>query len=151
MTEKTMTETRSRWRSFRKDLLWPGIDDETSALDLARLGAVGGGCLVASLVVVLVLGHLFGDSLSAHAEPSQGYYLSQALRIALAGFLTWRVFRGEGRVASVVLLLWVLLAVSLKLASGELNVGWGLAWLFALLSLVHSVRGYRALGRLKPA
>lgn len=151
MTEKTMSKTRSRWPRFSKDVLWPEIDGESSALDLARLGTVGGVCLVASLVIVLLMGYLSSDSLAAQAVPSQSFYLSQAARIALAGFLTWRVFRGEGRVASQVLLVWVLLAVGLKLASGEVNVGWFFAWMFALLSLVHSVRGYEALRRLKPA
>lgn len=151
MDDSIKTETRSRWPRIRKDLVWPRIDNEATAFESARAGALGGGFMVVGLVIVLVLGHLASDPHAGQAGPGQDFYLSQAIRIAVAGFLTWRVFRGEGRFASVVLLIWVLLTVGLKFASGDLNIAWGLAWLVALLSIVHSVRGSWALRRLKPA
>ena len=151
MTDDSITETRSRWPRIRKELLWPRIDDEAAAFETARAGALGGMFMVAALAIVLVLGHLAAHPVGAEAGPAPSFYISQAIRIAVAGFLTWRVFRGEGRFASMFLLMWVLLAAGLKLSAGELNVAWGLAWLVALLSLVHSVRGSWALHRLKLA
>jgi hypothetical protein len=149
MTDFAMNTDHSS--TGRRNWLWPRFHDEASAFEAARAGALGGVLVVAALVLALAVGKLASGPYSADVEPLQSYYVAQAIRIAVAGFLTWRVFRGEGRFASIFLLLWVLVAVGLKFALGEMNVAWGIAWLLAIFSLVHSVRASWALRRLKLA
>jgi hypothetical protein len=132
-----------------KNWFWPKIDSDASALEAAKAGAVGGGLMLAGLVIGLALVHFSGDYELFNAADLQGFYINQAVQIALAAFLTWRVYTGKGRFASILLLIWIVVEVAMKLAAGQLNAGWGIMWFFAIMSLVHSVRGSWALRRFR--
>ena len=126
----------------KKNWLWPKIDDEATALDAAKAGAVGGGLMIIGLALPIIFFHMSGEHLVYDYETRAGLYISQGLQITVAAFLTWRVWRGKGRFASIVLLIWIITEVSLKLLAGQLNPGWMIMWFFAIFSLVHSVRGH---------
>jgi hypothetical protein len=128
-----------------KSWLWPKIDSEASAFEAAKGGAVGGGLMLAGLFIAIALVYFSGDYELFNAADLQTFYIYQAVQIGLAALLTWRVYTGKGRFASFLLLIWVVIEVALKLVAGQLNVGWGIMWFFAILSLVHSVRGSWAL------
>lgn len=101
--------------------------------------------MLAGLLFTLVLVHFSDNYDSFNAADLQTFYINQTVQIAIAAFLTWRVYTGMGRFASILLLVWIVIEVALKLASGQMNVGWGIMWFFAILSLFHSVRGSWAL------
>ena len=129
-------------KGAKKNSLWPEIVDAESALKSAKLGAIGGGVMIAGLILPLIFFVLSGDPVVFDYETASGFYISQGLQVALAAFLTWRMWAAKGRFASILLLIWVIVEVSLKLASGQLNVGWMIMWFFVILSLIHSVRGH---------
>lgn len=138
MAEATDTEKKKGW-------LWPKIDDEASAFESAKAGAVGGGLMIAGLLLALAVVHFSEDAAIYGWDDMQSFYIGQAVQIVLAAFLTWRVYTGKGRFASILLLIWVVAEVAMKAVAGQLNVGWSIMWFFAILSLVHSVRGSWAL------
>lgn len=136
----------------KKSWLWPKITDEASALEAAKAGSLGGGLLVAGLALALLMARSSGN-VPFGWDDIQSFYIEQTIQIAIALFLTWRVYTGKGRFASIILLIWILSELTFKLVSThmKMNGGWILMWCFAMLSLVHSARGSWALRRLKKA
>jgi hypothetical protein len=120
-----------------------------SALEAAKAGAVGGGVMVAGLLIGSAFVYFTGDVSLMGWEQAQNFYIGQGLQILLALFLTWRVYTGNGRFAAPLLLVWVVVEVGLKLVAGQLNIGWGIMWFFAILSLLHSVRGSWAVHKMR--
>ena len=130
----------------KKQRLWPKIEDDSIAMELAKGGKVGGLVMVASLIIAVLLVYFTGKTDIIDATSSEEFfYIVQGILIAIAAFLTWRVSIGRGLISSIVLLVWLIFEVSLKAVGGQLNAGWALAWFYAILTLVHSVRGHFAL------
>ncbi len=144
MAEEEQEEKKKNW-------FWPKLDDEASAVDAAKSGAVGGGMLVLGLLLPIAFYVFSGDPVVYDYETSGGFYLSQGIQILVAALLTWRVWVQKGFVAAILLFAWVAIEVSLKLTTGQLNPGWMIAWFFALLSLLHSIRGHWKLRSLRRA
>jgi len=142
MTEEQQTEEKKSW-------LWPKIEDQASAIDAAKSGAVGGGMMIIGLLVPVAFFVFSGDPLVFGYETAGGFYISQGIQILLAAFLTWRVWTQKGLVSATLLFIWIATEVSLKLVSGQMNIGWMIAWGFALLSLLHSIRGHWHLRKLQ--
>jgi hypothetical protein len=124
-----------------KSWLWPKINDLHSAFEAAKAGAIGGGIMIGGLLIGTAFVYFSGDYALFNSDDLQSFYIYQAVQIVLAAFLTWRVYTGKGRFASILLLLWIVTEVALKLVAGQLNVGWAFMWFVAIMSLVHSVRG----------
>lgn len=134
----------------KSNFLWPKINDEASAMEAAKAGAVGGGLMILGLLIPIAFMFFSGDPLVAQYETQGGFYIAQAIQIALAGFLTWRVWSCKGRFSSILLLLWITVEVGLKIASGQLgSPGFIIMWAFAWLSLLHSIRGHWKLHTLR--
>lgn len=133
----------------KKSWLWPKIDDQASASEAAKSGAVGGGMMILGLLVPIAFFVFSGDPLVFDYETAGSFYISQGIQILLAAFLTWRVWTQKGLVSATLLFVWIATEVSLKLVSGQMNVGWMIAWGFALLSLLHSIRGHWKLRQLR--
>lgn len=130
--------------------LWPLIADEASALAVAKSGAAGGGLLMLGFVIGFAWVYFTQDVSMFLQTDLQTFYISQAVQFVVAAFLTWRVYTGNGRFASILLLLWLTLEVGLKIWTGQIsNLGWAIYWGAAFISLFHGVRGSWALHRFR--
>ena len=97
--------------------------------------------MILGLIATSAFGYLSEDPELLGWSDMQTFYIVQAVQIVLAAFLTWRIYTGKGRFASILLLIWIVFEVGSKVASTELPVGLVVMWLFAILSIVHSIRG----------
>jgi hypothetical protein len=133
----------------KKEWLWPKIEGHASALELAKGGSLGGGIMIAGLVLAVALAYFTDNPAIFGAASSSEFLIYQGVQVVIASFLTWRVWTGKGLISAIILLLWITAEVLLKATAGQLNVGWAVMWFFAILSLVHSVRGHLALRGLR--
>ena len=141
MTEQTATRPAHHGMP-RLAALWPRIADAETARDAARSGTLGGLMLVA----LLALTHL--SQIGGTGGADLGFHLTQALRVVAAGLLTWRVAQGRSLAAPILLLVWLSAMALGMLTTSGMNPAWGMAFVLAILSLVTSLRGVRALRRL---
>lgn len=131
--------------------LWPKIVDEASARDAAKAGALGGGLLTLGFVIGIVWVYLTKDASMFLQADLQTFYISNAVQFVLGAFLTWRLYSGNGRFASILLLAWLTLEVGFKVSLGQINGGWIIYWGAGFIALVNGVRGSWALHRFRKA
>jgi hypothetical protein len=55
--------------------------------------------------------------------------------------MAWRIYKGKGWLASIIILLWFIAEISLKIVGGTSNVGWFFFYIFIIFMLVNGFRG----------
>jgi hypothetical protein len=121
--------------------IWPDIDSNEDAEELAKAGFVGGGLMIVGMLIAIISVY-FTDKVELFGASSMSeFLLNQIIQLSIAIFLTWRIYSGKGLYSAIILCVWVVLEVGVKASSGQLNVGWAFMWFAAIMSLVNSVRG----------
>jgi hypothetical protein len=114
--------------------LWPVIDDEASAREVARLAAV-------YAVIICTLSLFAGLLMTASAKDSNGSVFALPIFWAICAWRIWNGSRAWAIAAFVVYLPMAILTIT------SLSLLWCIVLPFAFMGLVHGVRATSALRR----
>ncbi|MBK6740961.1 MAG: hypothetical protein IPG64_25505 [Haliea sp.] len=124
---------------------FPKIDNEESAKEVAKQGAYGVLVFVAMTLLGAVFMYFAGQSPVDGSTTTQEDVINQIIGtiilIPIQLIMAWRIYKGKGWLASIIVLLWFIVEISLKIVGGTSNVGWFLFYIFIILMLVNGFRG----------
>ena len=124
---------------------FPKIDSTEMAMSQAKVGGYGGVAFLVMNLIGIAFLYFYSQSASTgesvSSEDVMFAMLGMAIVLPFLLFLTYRVFKGKGWLAAIVLITWFLFEITNKVANGTFSAGWIICYLVILASLVNGFRG----------
>ena len=124
---------------------FPKVDSEEVARDLAKQGAYAAIAFAAMSLVGLIFAYTTnysGSDLSQlNTEDVTTIMLGGAIVIPIQLLMAYRIYKGKGWLASIVLSLWFLLEIAIKILGGTASPAWFVFYLIIIGTLVNGFRG----------
>ena len=124
---------------------FPKVDSEEVARDLAKHGAYAAIAFSAMSLVGLIFAYTTNYSVSdrsqLNTEDVITIMLGGAIVIPIQLLMAYRIYKGKGWLASIVLSLWFLLEIAIKILGGTASPAWFVFYLIIIGTLVNGFRG----------
>ena len=123
---------------------FPKVDSEEVARDLAKQGAYAAIAFAAMTILGLIFAYSTNYSVSdrsqINTEDVTTMMWGGALVLPVQLFMAFRIYKGKGWLASIVLSLWFLLEIAIKILGGTASPAWFVFYLVIIGSLVNGFR-----------
>lgn len=124
---------------------FPKIESEEIAVNMAKQGMYAALAFTAMNVLGLIFAYTTNQSVSdrslLNADDLLMMLLGAAVLIPIQLFMAFRIYKGKGWLASIILVIWFLIEIVTKALGGTASPAWFIFYLIMIGSLANGFRG----------
>jgi hypothetical protein len=124
---------------------FPKIENEETAKAISKQGAYGVLIFVAMTLLGAAFVYFAGkspvDGSSTNQEDVINQIIGTIILIPIQLIMAWRIYKGKGWLASIVVLLWFLTEIIFKIIGGTANIGWIFFYAIIAMAIINGFRG----------